>query len=256
MNTQMRRTSYPQGEYMKKTHYENILSKFPQIRDTQFKFSDHHSCKNCTHESPVGVVYRISAIEDHYKKNPLMSTDKTEGLVERVAAHMSVFRNDGEHIYKMGREFSEILTKLKLDIPAKYLPKNNRLECIEFADHQRFALNGLYAHCVYVYVTDESIITSRGTDAKNLLTILIPLFDESGNLDTKIDLFSVPFESLDQTFEDAMLKANQFSTSAGNLNLIRFVLNAYIYIHNDGEPDLRAYRAQRPPESRKPKRHR
>ena len=199
------------------------------------------------------VLERLTLLQNKlHKSHPIINSNGRQWFANSVA-YFSIFASDGAKIYKIGREFGEQLSKVRLNLSSKYIPETEKMICIEFPENLRFHLgNQQYAHHAYVYVSNndgDKFTNERKETFTKLLNITSYLYDEKGNpVDNYLNNYlGISFKSDDEPVEEALERAIKSSTySFVNREYVNFVVNALIYIFS-GDPDLREQRAPRIP---------
>lgn len=250
---------------MKKPHFESVLEMFPTLKGQRYK-----DAPRLVQET--GILYRLQMLRKHFNKSRVITNDGKYEYTPQVFAYWYMFEAEQCPIFKMAREFSEELAKVDLDVKTSMIPVSEKLMCIEFPEHMRFDLGGeRYARCVYAWVTDERSSTEDGILAKRYFEMFFPLYDKDDNLTQETHQFGLPITDLFSTFSvmlencrerelqsphvQELLRQNPFHKVHFNKELFSFVLKCYLYIHS-GDPDLREYRAPKPPATRDAKKQR
>jgi hypothetical protein len=240
---------------MRKPHWEWMKDEF----DLTIKSLVEYRESKYKEKKPLGLLAKLIAMQNYLKKTaPKMvpNKDSTFAITQYVFSFYALFTLDGEKIYKMAREFSEELKKVSLDIQSKYLPVTHQLICIELPDHMRFfAGEQKYVHSIYVGLSDEPDMINRSEDkdVKKVMFCILPLYTEAGELDPEIQTTTLTFYSDEETFNESLKRTMTLETNTikyWNKELMQFILNSVLYI-NSGDPDLREYRAPRPPQTQK-----
>jgi hypothetical protein len=244
---------------MRKPHFEEELLRIPALATIRY---------HAPPDLEVGVLGRLSGLKKYLKQYQIKTADGKMEYSSEVFAYWAMFKAENCQIFKMAREFSEELAKVDLDIKTSYIPLSKKMVCIEFPEHMRFDLGGnRYARCVYAYVTNEKSTTSEGICAERYFEMFFPLYDENDKLTWEVHQFGLPIENLEQTFAEALELCKQRELNSPkikellavpgnsyiwNTDLFSFILKSYLYICS-GDPDLREYRAPKPPETGKVK---
>jgi hypothetical protein len=241
---------------MRKSNWEEMLSRFPGfISGIRMSESDRQK---------FGIAHLIGAMRA--KLEDLKAAGKQVVSVDRyvmepaIAAQFFAFEVGGAKIYRLAREFAEDLSEVKLDIKAVHLPVTEDVICFEFPENVRFHLGDRkYAHCVYLFCTHErDLFHPDGKLRKGYLQMLIPLYNEFGQLEADIPIQEFGLSifdlnaPLDEVISDSIAKSTYTYT---NRKFIDFVVNCLVYL-NSGDPDLREYRAPKPPKTNKAKEQR
>jgi hypothetical protein len=234
---------------MKRLHFEQVLEQFPKFGRFEMNLKAKESAKY-----PLSVLASIQERVEQNYPDGIPSGDFGTVMTPRFSSYWIYFQITGRPIYKMAREFSHELSKVKLDVATGNIPYGLPMFCVEFPEDMRFDLGDeKFAHCVYIFTTEERGTTDDGTLAKRYIQFTIPLYDKDGNLTLEIQEFGVPVTDLAQTFEQAAERAHGHSTiNHMNRDFVNFCLNCLLYICS-GDPDLRDNRAQKPPQTRKAK---
>lgn len=230
---------------MKKTHFEEITTNTGLNLNVT-------SREDGAFNKMGDIVNRLSNKKDKIRIK--IKTSDYLFLIEEFAM-LCVFKQTGQNIYKIGRDFGEQLLKADLNIGCQYIPAfDQEIICIEFPDNIRFATtHGGYIHSCYVTVTEGKEVVDlvkgvRMGKAKKTLAIFSPIYTESGVLRFDVmDIGTLSFWDNEQTVEEAVIVSNKSSTTPYNLDFIRYLMKCLIYI-NSGDPDLRNQRAPKPPE--------
>jgi hypothetical protein len=152
-------------------------------------------------------------------------------------------------IYKIAENFGEHLYLTNLDVQAKFLPKK-LICCIEFPDSIRFKIPDLedtYVQCVYVFLDSFSVTH----EAMPCMRIYLPHFDAKGKLtdyriDHGVELGSIRWANENEKLSDVVKRYQQTSTVPTIEGLVEYIVKCVLYI-NSGDPDLREYKAPKPP---------
>lgn len=249
---------------MRKPHLEEEMNRIPALSQMRY---------GAQPDTSMGVLARLSGIREwlRIKRYQIVSADGTKIYDNNIFSYWAMFKAENCQIFKMAREFSEELVKVDLDIKTSYIPLSKKMICIEFPEHLRFDLGGKrYARCVYAFVTDEkSTVTGIATsfEAQRYFEMFFPLYDENDKLTWEVHQFGLPITDTNQTFAEALeacrlreletpevkrLLAIPGNNYIWNVELFSFILKSYLYIHS-GDPDLREYRAPKPPQTNKVK---
>jgi hypothetical protein len=145
----------------------------------------------------------------------------------------------------MAKDFSDELSQTKMKVPARVIPADGPVVCIEFPE-------GLQYSCVFIGCAEDPGVDSNGRVYKRLeLQFMKPLGRED-----RYSRFVLHFYSQDEVVEDAAdVLRNRYPNEYIPLDLIKFALNCFLYIHS-GQPDLREYRPPKRPLTKKPKEQR
>lgn len=235
---------------MRKTHWEQI-NKREIIR---LNIDHVEKCVKATsgihkHENDFR---HIDCVQNHIKPGmPEALLNETQPMLAmaRTFLFYYIFKNDGARIFKIASEFGEELAKTKLNIPARVIPSDNEIICVEFPEWFKY-------QCVYIGCVDNPGKDSYGQVYKRLeFQFNYPLSDKD-----LYDRFVLHFYSEDESIEDAVDRLRdkhpEFLKGKENFLLyLKFALNCYLYIHS-GKPDLREYRPPKRPLTKKPKEQR
>lgn len=184
-------------------------------------------------------------------KPPITGTT-TQWAQASAFAHFTLFARGGEKIYKIGREFGEVLLKADLDIKAELFPDIPSVICVEFPEHIRFhdKQQEDYFHCAYIAIQKQSEqfkpVDRYGHTVFIVVDFVLPCYTENGNLKDEANNTKLCFRSGDEMLSASMERAQSNSTHPINCNeIFEYLLKFLIYL-GSGDPDLREYRAPRP----------
>lgn len=232
---------------MRKTHWEQV--KKHQVIELSIRIMERTiKATNGMHKH-ADDFWHIDCVQDHVKglvpKVFLGNGDNLMMSPLRSLLFYCLFKRSGEPLYRMAAAFAEELRQTKMKIPARVIPADNKVVCIEFPE-------GCKYQCVYIGCAEGIGSDSRGPVYKR---IEFQFMYELGAED-KFDRYTMHFYSEDEDIDDA---ANLLRESYPNfpiaLDEIKFALNCFLYIHS-GKPDLRDYRPPKRPLTRKPKEQR
>jgi len=225
---------------MRKTHWESI-NKSSLMLEALIRVSTAVKARAGVHEHASDFLH-IDCVQDHI--SPLLPKEwspldkaKPTALLRQLLIYY-IFIRDGQKVYRMAKDFTAELKNTKINVPARVIPADNKIICIEFPEGFKYA-------CVYIACVESPGTDTRGPVYKRIefrfcdpLTsmdawdgYLCHFYDENENIDDSVRLLHsdlVPDEYL------------------------KFALNCFLYIHS-GKPDLREYLPPQKPLSRKPK---
>jgi hypothetical protein len=168
---------------------------------------------------------------------------------------------DGKKNYRISKEFGEALSKTKLDISCKYIPKLNKCYNIQF--HNDVLLKSLfgeeditYKNC-YVSIEDCSTDYDKLKGYHKRIMVILPVYLNGNEFYSTYDFVNLVFKDDDQKVTEALVY------SAANLKgrgitkegegIIKYITNLILYI-NSGDPDIRELKKPKiPKETKNPK---
>ena len=169
-----------------------------------------------------------------------------------------MFAKGGERIYKIGREFGEVLAKADLDVRAELVPETQDFICVEFPDHLRFHDPNYddYFHCAYLAVQKTSPaqngksafepVDRRGNKVHCVVSIMLPCYDADGKEREQENNTTLCFLNASDTISSSLERAQEASSHPISCpEVFEYLMKFLIYL-GSGEPDLREYRAPRP----------
>jgi hypothetical protein len=205
---------------------------------------------NKTHDHAADFRH-IDCVYDHVKPHvfPEMLSRVNQMLAPvRTLLFYQIFKQDGALIYKMARQFSEELAKLKITVPARVIPADNKIVCIEFED------DFPNYTAVYIGCVDNPGKDSRGQVYKRLEFQFMKRPD--GVHADNWDRYVLHFYSEDEEIEGAVDRLKEVNPDFHiPVETLKFALNCFLYVHS-GDPDLRQHRPPKRPLTRKPKEQR
>lgn len=156
-----------------------------------------------------------------------------------------MFKEAGGLVFRMAKDFADELKQTKIKVPARVIPADNRIICVEFPEGHEYA-------CVYIGCVDNPGADSRGQVYKRLeFQFMRPLARED-----RFDRYVLHFYSEDEVVEDAVDLLRETNPEFFvPIDQLKFALNCFLYIHS-GRPDLREYKPQKRPLTKKPKEQR
>jgi len=176
-----------------------------------------------------------------------------------VISFLKLFWYQGELVYKIAREFGDVLFRADCKVSIDYIPFDNIVRCIEFPDDKLFDMkNGDYAQTAYIAAfksQDKIWLSPEGQNFNKRIDIIVPLHNENqpdGQMGhDQIKLLFLDDETLEQAIERSI--KNTTSPTGFSRDLVEFLLKCILYIHS-GDPDLREYKPMRRPHSPKKQR--
>jgi len=259
-----------------KTHPEQYVDKTPDLKgdkfSDKFKQLQKNICKRAFDYSipydPREPIPHMSAIpfspeaaaSANIPNGSVWTLDSTTFFVTYHSLTVDALQllecwTARNAIYQLCREFGEQLHTVPLDIPCDLVPPADETVLIHFPDTVRFRHNdGTYARCAYVRQRSGGEEVVRDIACNRTLRILMPDYDEDGRLLDTFSWLSMPMRSgytLTQEAEEVR-KINCDPAMGSSVDVLDYVAKAYLYIKS-GEPDLRALRAPKEPETRKAK---
>jgi hypothetical protein len=238
---------------MRKTHWEQLqknklLQLYLDFVSDAVKITDNiHD-----HESDFR---HIDCVMNHVKS--ILSEERKRHLVpgcnEMISPLRSflfyhLFRQNGARPYKLAKDFAEQLESTKLSVPARVIPADNKVICVEFPDEYEFS-------CVYM-----ACIDGPGTDSFGPVYKRIEFqFNRPIGMSDSYERVVLHFYQEDESIEDAVAQVSKrspdFIGRVISLETLKYALNAFLYIHS-GQPDLRQYAPPKRPLTQKPKQQR
>lgn len=214
---------------MKKSHYERLMNT--PVKEMIEDMSRHLNV--------IGKgLYHIDFIQNFAKDFYPASWNhgSAGGTMLRALIFQAMF---GKKIYALASDFSEQLRKVKVTVKAICIPESEEVICIELPNWTGY-------EAVYIGVV-------RGLGPDSVGEVYCRLEMQFSRLDRDRDSYyraMFHFYNEDETMEDSI---SRFGESIDlSHDLIRYVLNAYLYIHS-GSPDLRQFSPPKKPLSKKPK---
>lgn len=272
---------------MKKPHWETLQNTSSHVRSIASKFGTDilqvrgplvlmaairriMAVKFSSPEEKLEIFSKVKGTP--LTKNDLVGDVSIAGVPQDVWMRGSsfskfiMFVKGGEKVYKIAREFGEELVKVDLEIKSTLLPTFDYTYCIEFPDNIRFhdSNEDDYFHCAYVTCQKRDVdtggtfdpIDKYGKQVYCVVDILLPCYDKDGNLKDAENNLVLSFRSPDESIEESFQRAKESSTHPLHSDdAIRFILKCMVYL-DSGDPDLREYRAPKPPNTTKVKKQR
>lgn len=141
-------------------------------------------------------------------------------------------------LFYLAEHFAEELRKVKITVMAACIPEADEILCIELP-----AWTGYQA----VYISARRNIGEDSTG--DVYCRLEMQFCRLTSVMDKFDRTMIHFYSPDEVIDDGL---SRFSDISVPVEVLKFAVNAYLYIHS-GKPDLREYAPPPKPLSKKPK---
>lgn len=214
---------------MKKTHYEKIVnselnSLILKCQDVLDVFSNPVYSKLDFYQAAAKPMF-----------NPWFSRGPDGGSPLRSLMFYAMF---SKKIYYLAENFAKELEKVSITVKAKCLPDSEEIICIQLPEWSGY-------EAVYV-----GSVKNIGQDTVGHVFCRLEMqFARITSTADEWNRVLVHFHNEEQTIEEGL---SAFSTLSIPEHLIKFVINAYLYIHS-GQPDLRSYLPEPKPLSKKPK---
>lgn len=253
---------------MRQLHWQAIQEQFELIFDPPMSGADKAQLRAApTCNATIDLASSIVAKETFALAVGISSRDqivsRTFGISGQVAgaaraiATYAVFGLRGPRIYKLARDFGQALSKVRCNIPPKYLRFDNEIYCIEFPDDLEFDIgDGDFARCAYVgmYTRNDAMIwpsKANGDTGKWVMDITVPLYRENGMLggNDNVRLYLSADDDLHEVLRVAQGQISLGGRTGMSHELLTYIVNSLLYI-NSGEPDLRHLRPTPKPRHR------
>lgn len=208
----------------------------------------------------TGSTWAESAVisgKHSYGPNELVGDKAPPGFTSEwvhasAFAGYCMFTKGGERIYKIGREFGDVLRKVDLDVKADLVPEIPYYFCVEFPEHIAFhdhAQSDWFC-CAYLAVQKRSEhykpVDRHGKDLYCTIDIILPCYYSDGRAKPEENNTILAFRDKDEKLSECIDRAQANSTHPINCKeVFEYIVKFLIYL-GSGEPDLREYRAPRP----------
>lgn len=192
---------------------------------------------------------------------PPIDHKENEWVHAQAFATYVMFCKGGERIYKVGREFGEVLNKADLEVRAELIPETGIFFCVEFPENMRFhdPNQDDYFHCAYIAV-QKADTPERGREKSGIyrpvdrhgkplyavIEILLPCYKADGSAKDEENNTTLCFRDPNENISECINRAQENSQHPiACPEVFEYLMKFLIYL-GSGEPDLRFYRAPKP----------
>lgn len=231
---------------MKKTHWENLQGTV--VRSYIDGVNKAIDVTSGIHKHPSDFAH-IDCVYGHIESGfPASFKAGVSPLVSPLRASLfyALFEAGKKRIFRIAEEFSKELAKVSIQVRANCIPAENEIICIELPEWTG------YQACYL------GTVENPGVDSVGLVYRRIEMHfsKKIGSIDS-FDRIFLHFYHEDEVIEDAVAKlVDHWGLNlVVPVDLLKFVVNCYLYIHT-GSPDLRAYYPPKRPLTKKPKEQR